>query len=137
MGASEIRARAIAEDVMAFADGGDSVGNGIASRSELEGGLEGTKYDHFKGWMFARGGKRFMKYDDDGSGTISVLEMQLVRIRGRGSKHQDTAPGYCSPDHLTLFSGPLTKLPPRPSTPFTQPPTVPRPAAGHRVPGLF
>mmetsp|Transcript_51521 Transcript_51521/g.144038 ORF Transcript_51521/g.144038 Transcript_51521/m.144038 type:complete len:295 (+) Transcript_51521:164-1048(+) len=78
MGASEIRARAIAEDVMAFADGGDSVGNGIASRSELEGGLEGTKYDHFKGWMFARGGKRFMKYDDDGSGTISVLEMQLL-----------------------------------------------------------
>lgn len=78
MGAAEIRARAIAEDVMACADGGDGGGNGIASRSELEGGLEGTKYDHLKGWMFARGGKRFTKYDDDGSGSVSVVEMQLL-----------------------------------------------------------
>lgn len=53
--------------------------NGILTRGELETGLGGRPdFDHFAGWLFANGAKKWRKYDVDKSGTINVDELREI-----------------------------------------------------------
>ena len=73
----ELELRALTDKIMTIADGINS--NGILTRGELETGLGGRPdFDHFAGWLFANGAKKWRKYDVDKSGTINVDELREI-----------------------------------------------------------
>jgi len=76
MSMEQIKILAIAEEIMKIADGVNS--DGLIARVEFDAMLEGTRYDHFKSWLFAGHSPKFDEKDKDHSGSISLAELKVL-----------------------------------------------------------